>query len=177
MSAYSAGLPGDTPQTRAAVYQVLYSAPAETLEYVAGCTAGHAAPHARGVDAATFIAADSVMPVVPSYAATVVPAVMPVPVILAPTIGLFAVAGVAVSVNVTDKPAVLPSPLLCDVKMYAMPEMTRSFSGPLPKSYGPDVLMTFGHTVGVCACAPNAAHSERNSDAKSFFMVLLLHVH
>jgi len=63
---------------------------------------GHAAPHDTVVPPGTVIAADSVMPVVPLYAATVVPDVMPAPEIRPPTSG--AVAGVVVSVSAADKP-------------------------------------------------------------------------
>ena len=81
--------------------------------------AGHAAPHDSAVDAGTVIAADNVMPVVPLYAATVVPDVMPGPESNAPTIG--GVAGVVVNVKAVEDPDVLPVPLPCDVNMEALP--------------------------------------------------------
>ena len=90
--------------------------------YCAGIPAaddGHAAPHDTVVDAGTVIAADSVMPVVPLYAATVVPDVIPVPEIKPPTIG--GVAGVEVSVSVVDEPDVLPTPVPCEVNIDALP--------------------------------------------------------
>ena len=93
---------------------------------------GHAAPHETGVDVGTVMAAERVIPVVPLYAATVVPDVMPAPEISAPTIG--GVVGAAVNVSAVDEPDVLPAPLPCDVKIDALPCVTRTFMGPLPIS-------------------------------------------
>jgi len=73
----------------------------------AGPVVGQAAPNDTGVLAATVIAADMVMPVVPLNAVTLVPDVMPVPEIRQPTHG--GVAGVAVNVNVVDEPDVEPT--------------------------------------------------------------------
>ena len=112
---------------------------------------GHAAPHDTVVPPATVMAADSVMPVVPLYAATVVPDVMPAPEIIPPTIG--AVAGVRVSVKAVDEPEVLPVPDPCDVKIDALPAIMRAFMGPLPRSA--TAFAAIGNVMAVCADAGN----------------------
>jgi hypothetical protein len=84
------------------------------------------------VDAATVMAADSVMVVVPLNADTVVPDVMPAPEIRQPTQG--GVVGVPVKVKVVEDPDVEPTPEPCDVNKKALPARTRNSTGPLPRS-------------------------------------------
>ena len=120
--------------------------------------AGHAAPQATGVDAATVIAAESVT-LTPLYAVTVVALVMPVPEIIHPTQG--GVVGVAVSVNNVAEPDVDPTPELDDVNAQALPKTVRSSTGPFPKS-----LMVFGAIncgcyVTVCASAATGSNAAR----------------
>ena len=101
--------------------------------YALGMDDEHAAPHASGVDAGTVIAADSVIPVVPLYAATVVPDVMPAPEISAPTIG--GVVGVVVKASeLWTNPTYSRRPEPCDVKIDALPETRRALIGPLLRS-------------------------------------------
>ena len=115
---------------------------------------------------ATVMAADSVMPVVPLYAAIVVPDVMPVPEINAPTIG--GVAGVAVSVRAVDEPDVLPTPEPCDVKIDALPEMTRALIGPLPRSA--TAFAAIGNVIVLCANAGSAVQHSNSRATNSFFI-------
>jgi hypothetical protein len=89
------------------------------------------------------------MPVVPLYAATVVPDVIPAPEIRPPTIG--GIAGVAVSVKVVDEPDVLPMPEPWDVKIDALPAIMRTLIGPLPKSA--TAFAAIGSVMAFCACA------------------------
>ena len=126
---------------------------------------GHAAPHETVVDVSTVIAAESVMPVVPSYAAIDVPDVMPVPEMMQPTQGI--VRGVAVNVNAIDEPDVLPMPDPCDVKIDALPATTRTLIGPLPISA--TACAAYGSVTAVCACAENSAqHNIRNKESNFF---------
>lgn len=127
---------------------------------------GHAALHASGVDAGTVMAADSVMPVVPLYAATVVPDVMPVPEIRPPTIG--AVAGVPVSVKAVDEPDVLPVPDPCAVNSDALPAVMRALSGPLPKSA--TAFAPIGKVIAFCASAETAVQHSTDKAIRSFFI-------
>ena len=130
---------------------------------------GHAAPHDKAVDAGTVMAAESVTPVVPLYAATVVPDVTPAPEIIAPTIG--GVAGVAVNVNVVDEPDVEPTPEPCDVKIDALPWVTRTLIGPLPISA--TACAAYGSVTAVCACAYEA-HSSVKSAANKYFLARII---
>src|SRR6202030_118247 len=112
--------PGPVPpyaHTRACVY-IGKSEPTAACISASGAEGGadgHAWPHASGVEAATVIAAESVTPVVPLNAATVVPDVMPTPEMMQPTQGGLA-AALAVSVSAVDEPDVLPTPEPCAVK-------------------------------------------------------------
>lgn len=127
---------------------------------------GHAAPHEIAVPPGTVMAADSVMPVVPLYAATVVPDVMPVPEIRPPTVG--AVAGVPVSVKAVDEPDVLPVPEPCAVNSDALPAIIRALSGPLPKSA--TAFAPIGSVIAVCASAENAVQHSTDKASKNFFI-------
>src|SRR5258708_1858345 len=129
---------------------------------------GHAAPHETVVPPGTVIAADNVMPVVPLYAATVVPDVMPAPEIKPPTRGV--ALGVAVSVSVVDEPEVLPTPEPCDVKIDALPAIMRTLVGPLPISA--TAFAAIGNVMALCAnaVAENAVQQDTNKAAKSFFI-------
>jgi hypothetical protein len=106
------------------------------------------------------------MPVVPLYAAIVVPGVIPAPEIKPPTIG--GVAGVAVNVSVVDGPAVLPTPELWDVKTDALPETRRTLIGPLPMSA--TAFAAIGKVMAVCANAETAVQHSTNKIAKNFFI-------
>ena len=126
---------------------------------------GHAAPHETVVPPATVMAADNVMPVVPLYAVTVVPDVMPVPEIKPPTIG--GVAGVVVSVKVVDEPDVLPTPELCAVKIDALPASMRTLMGPLPMSA--TAFAAIGNVMVLCASAETAVQHSKSSATRNFF--------
>lgn len=128
---------------------------------------GHAAPHETAVPPGTVMAADRVTPVVPLYAAIVVPDVMPLPEIKAPTIG--GVAGVAVNVSAVDEPDVLPVPELCDVKIDALPAIMRTLTGPLPRSA--TAFAAIGNVMAVCATAESAVQHETRKADKNFFIL------
>jgi hypothetical protein len=102
---------------------------------------------------------------VPLYAVTVVPEVMPAPEIKPPTIG--GAVGVAVSVSAVDEPEVLPTPLPCDVKIDALPEITRTLIVPLPRSA--TAFAAIGRVMAFCASAENAVQHESSKASRSFF--------
>jgi hypothetical protein len=137
--------------------------------YCAGIDDEHAAPHETVVPPATVIAADSVIVVVPLNAATVVPGVIPMPEIKAPTIG--GVAGVEVNVSVVDEPEVLPTPEPWDVKIDALPAITRTLTGPLPRSA--TAFAAIGKVTAFCASAENAVQPSTNRTADSFFIIFI----
>ena len=134
--------------------------------YAEGIVDEHAAPQDTVVPPAMVIAADSVMPVVPLYAATVVPEAMPLPEISAPTIG--GVAGVVVNVRAVDKPDVLPMPEPCAVKIDALPAIMRTLIGPFPRSA--TEFAAIGRAMLCCASAGSAVQQNISKVTKNFFM-------
>lgn len=127
---------------------------------------GHAAPQATGVDVATVIAADNVIPVVPLYAATVVPDVIPAPEIKPPTIG--GVAGVPVSVKVVDEPDVLALPKPWEVNIDALPAIMRTLVGPFPRSA--TAFAAIGNVMAPCESAETAVQQRTSKAIRDFFI-------